>query len=188
MPEGWQIGIFIHIVAVFVLGGATAVALVTSTMMRAADTVQEVRFWGRPGQLLSQYQVFPATALVLLVSGGYLVNELDEEWGDGWIAFSAIALIAAVLIGLVVITPRMKAIGMAAGQAPDGPVTGDLARLLHDPIVLGAMHGNAMVAVAIIWNMTVDPGTVGALLSLLILVGLGWATAYPAYQRQRSTA
>ena len=122
MPEGWEIALFIHIVAVFALGGALIGQVLGFTMMRAAATVQEVRMWGAPGRLLTQYYVAPITALVLLLSGGYMVSEFDLEWSDGWIGFSALALIAAVAVGLLFITPRMKAIGGAAGPAPDGPV------------------------------------------------------------------
>ncbi|MBI5288239.1 MAG: hypothetical protein HY873_04635 [Chloroflexi bacterium] len=178
MPEGWQVGIFIHVLAVFALGGGLAISFATFEMMRHARTVQEVRVWSGLGRILSQYQVLPATALVLLLSGGYLVSELNEEWSDLWISFSALALVAASGVGLLVITPRMQAIGRAAGPAPDGPVPAGIMAQLRDPVLFGAILANDFTSIAIVWNMTIQPGSAGAVLSIVILAGLGAAAGY----------
>jgi hypothetical protein len=185
MPDGWQIGFFIHILAVFALGGALAVSFGTYSMMRHAKLVQEVRTWAGLGRILSQFQVLPAVALVLLLSGAYLVDKLNREWSDGWIGFSALALVVATAVGFTVITPRMKAVGMNAGPAPDGPVPAAVSTVLNDPVLFGAIHMNLMLAIGIIWNMTIKPGDAGALLTLIILGGLGAASANPSYQRQQ---
>jgi hypothetical protein len=34
-------------------------------------------------------KAFPVAAVVLLLSGGYLVNELGWHWSDGWVSWSA---------------------------------------------------------------------------------------------------
>ena len=54
MPEGVEIGFFIHMLGVFGLGGALTAQFVSLTMMRASKTVQEVRTWGAGARLLSQ--------------------------------------------------------------------------------------------------------------------------------------
>jgi hypothetical protein len=51
--------------------------------------------------------------------------------------------------------------------------------------LFGAIHMNLMLAIGIIWNMTIKPGDAGALLALVILGGLGAASAIPSYQRQQ---
>jgi hypothetical protein len=186
MPEDYQVGLFIHLFGVFALGAATGTSFATFSMMRRAKTVQEVRVWGGLGRILSQYHMAPAAALVLILSGAYLVDKFNREWTDGWIGFSTIAVLAAVAVGYALITPRMKAIGASAGPAPDGPLPAALSERLGDPILFGAIHGNLMISLAIIWNMTTKPGEVGALLSLIVLGGLGWAAAYPLYQRQQT--
>jgi hypothetical protein len=188
MPEGYEFGLFIHLLGVFALGAATGTSFATFSMMRRAKTVQEVRVWGGLGRIMSQYHVAPAAALVLILSGAYLVSEFDLEWTDGWIGFSTIAVIAAVAVGYVLITPRMKEIGSTAGPAADGPVPASITDRLADPILFGAIHGNLMISLAIIWNMTTKPGAFGALAALVILASLGWAAAYPLYQRQQQRA
>jgi len=182
MPDGWELAIFIHIVAVFTLGGTAAVSDSTYAMMRHARTVQEVRLWGSLGRILSQFFVFPITAVTLILSGAYLVDKLGYDWDEGWILFSLIAVLAGSFLGMTVITPRMKAIGEAAGPAPDGPVPDEVTERLNDPLLYGATNANLLIVVGIMWNMTVRPDTLGALLSVLILGGLGMASGLTRLQ------
>ncbi len=184
MPEAVQVGLFIHIIAVFGLGGASAISIAVFTMMRRAKTVQEIRHWGGLGALLSKYYVFPSLGLLLLLSGAYLVDKAGEEWSEGWIGMSALALIVAVIVGYVVNTPRFKAIGMEAGPAPDGPVPASITDKLNDPVLVAVSRAVPLTLVAIVWNMTTQPGTAGALLAIVVLAGVGAASAYlPAQQR-----
>jgi uncharacterized membrane protein len=185
MPHDYEIGIFIHIIGVFALAGASAISFSTFSMMRRAKTVQEVRVWASLGRIISQYQVFPASALVLILSGGFLVDKLRYEWSDGWIGWSLLAVVCSVAVGLALITPRMKAIGMAAGPAPDGPVPAALTDQLNDPILFGAIHGNLMVTLAILWDMSTRPGGIQAFLAIVLLAAIGAGSAYPMYQRQQ---
>jgi hypothetical protein len=188
MPEDYEFGLFVHLLGVFALGGSVMVSFATYSMMRRAKTVQELRVWGTLGRILSQYHIIPAAALLLLLSGAYLVDQFNFEWTDGWIGWSALALIAATANGYATITPRLKAIGGAVGPAPAGPVPQSITDKLNDPILFAAIHGNLMAALAIIWNMTTKPGGVGALLAIVILAGLGVAAAYPLYARQQRAA
>jgi hypothetical protein len=187
MPEGYEVGLFIHILGVATLAGAIALGFATFSMMRRASSVQEVRVWGGIGRILSQYFVFPAAALVILLSGGYIISKLDPlySWSDGWVIWSVIALIVATAGGFLIVTPRMKAIGAAAGAAPDGPVPANVTEKLSDPAIFAVMHGNMMIFIAIVWNMTTHPGGVGAFLAIVILAAIGVASAYPMYQRQQ---
>ncbi len=187
MPHGYEIGLFIHILGVVTLAAAIALGFAAFSMMRRATTVQEVRVWGGIGRILSQYYVSSVAALVILLSGGYVISKLDPlySWSDGWIMWSLIALIVAVAGNLAVITPRMKAVGAAAGPAPDGPVPASVTEKLSDPALFAAIHGNMMLFIAIVWNMTTKPGGVGAFLAIVILGAIGAASAFPMYQRQQ---
>jgi hypothetical protein len=119
-----------------------------------------------------------------LLSGGYLVNKVNEEWSEGWIGISAIAVVAAVTVGFVINTPRLRAIGMAAHAAPDGPVPQALAAQINDPVLVASVHALSMTSVGIAWNMATQPGTVGAFVAIVIFAGIGAASAIPLVQRQ----
>jgi len=186
MPEAAEVGLFLHIMGVFGLGGATTISLVVFSMVRRAKTTQELRHWMGLGGLLGRYYVFPAAGLFLLLTGGYLIEKIHEEWATGWIGLSTLALVAAVCVGFFVNMPRMKEIGMAAGPAPDGPVPANITQLLNDPVLFAGIHGATMASIAIVWNMTTRPGGLGALVAIVVLVGIGVGSASPANLRQQS--
>lgn len=186
MPEAEQIAIFIHLVGLAVLAGAMGLEIAIITMMRRAKGVQELRVWAGLGKIIDDFKLMPGAVVVLILSGGYLVDKAGEEWGDGWISFSLLAVIVATAAGLAVIAPRFKSIGTAASSASDGPVPPAIASQVNDPLLIAAVHGNAGLLVGIIWNMTIRPGSVGALLAVVLLAAVGVAAAYPAYQQQKA--
>lgn len=188
MPEGYEIGLFLHLVGVFALGGGVMVSFAVFSMMRRAQTVQEVRIFGGLGRILSQYYVLPILGAWMILTGLYLVGELSERFDvtDGWILWSLLAVIIAIVNGLVNITPRMKAIGGDAGPAPDGPVTASITDKLNDPILFAAIHFNLLLIIGITWNMVMKPGMFGSLLALVIFGAIGAAAAYPLFARQQA--
>jgi len=186
MPEAEQIAIFIHLVGLAVLAGGMGLEIAIITMMRRAKGVQEVRVWAGLGKIIDDFKLMPAAVLVLVLSGGYLIDKAGEEWGEGWISFSLLAVIVATAAGVAVIAPRFNSIGKAAGAAPDGPVPAAIVSQINDPLLIASIHGNAMLLVAIIWNMAIRPGSVGAILAVVLLAAVGVAAAFPAYQQQKA--
>lgn len=186
MPEAEEIGMFVHFIGLAVLAAGMGLELAIITMMRRAKGARELRIWSGLGQSLDDYKVMPAAVLILILSGGYLVNKVGEEWSEGWIAFSTLAVVIASALGVLVIVPRLRSIGVAAGPTPDGPIPQAVADKVNDPILIAAVYGNAMMAVAIIWNMAIHPGSLGALLTIVVLAAIGVAFAYPAYQKRKA--
>jgi len=78
MPDGLQIGLFIHLSAVFVAAGTSTTFILVLSMMRRGRTVQDIRTFSTLGGLAEH--AFPFATLVLLLSGAYLVNEFDFSW------------------------------------------------------------------------------------------------------------
>ncbi len=186
MPEGWEIGLFFHFIGLAALAGGIALSVGTYVMMRRSQSVQEMRVWADLGRILGKYPITAAASVVLLLSGGYLVQESDPVWGwdDGWIAFSAIALIVAALVGALVISPRMKDAGAASGQAPDGPVPPGITQKLRDPLLFGAIGMNSTLMIGVLWNMVMKPGSFASLLTLVVLGAIGAAAAYTQMERE----
>ncbi|MBI5285623.1 MAG: DUF2269 family protein [Chloroflexi bacterium] len=186
MPHGWEVAIFVHILGVFAMAGGATMFMVLFGMMRRAANVQEVRVLASVSTVIDK--VFPVAAVVLLLSGGYIVSDRDLHWSSGWINVSALALIIMTAIGAVVNHPKTNAVRAAAEAAPDGPVPENLSALIEDPVLFGAVHVVMLVVVAILWNMTTKPGGIQAFLVIAILAAVGAASAYPRYQRQREQA
>jgi uncharacterized membrane protein len=186
MPDGWEVAIFIHIIGVFAMAGGATMFFVLFAMMRRASTAQEVRGLAALAAIVEK--AFPAAAVVLLLSGGYIVSDRDLDWSSGWINMSALALILATAIGVLVNGRKTSAVRAAAEAAPDGPVSEDLSAVIEDPVLFGAVNALMLVVVAILWNMTTKPGAIQASLVIAIGAAAGAASAYPMYQRRQEDA
>ncbi len=185
MPHDYEVGLFFHILGVFgIAGGATAFLLVVS-VMRRAETVQEVRLLATLASIIEK--LFPVAAIVLLVSGGYIVStDIGYKFNMGWVNYSATALILGTIAGYVINGRRTDAIRTAAAAAPEGPVPQALAAQIHDPWIFGTTHALTLMVMAIIWNMTTKPGDAEAAIVIIVAVLIGAASAMPMVSRRQA--
>lgn len=183
MPDGLQIGLFIHLSAVFVAAGTSTTFILVLSMMRRARTVQDIRTFSTLGGLAEH--AFPFATLVLLLSGAYLVDKFGAAWGDGWINTSAIALVLMAVGALKINTLKMNEIHHAAESAPDGPVPRELAALVADPLLFAVTHAITIGMLGIIWNMTTKPGDAEAGIVIVISALVGAGSAVPMISRRR---
>ncbi len=183
MTQAQEIGLFIHLSAVFVAAGTSTTFILVLSMMRRARTVQDVRTFSTLGGLAEH--AFPFATLVLLISGGYLVNEFNFSWGDGWINTSAIALVLMAVGALKINTLKMNAIHYAAEDLPDGPVPRELAAMVADPLLFAVTHAITIGMIGIIWNMTARPGDAEAGIVILLSALVGAGSAVPMISRRR---
>ena len=183
MTHAQEIGLFIHLAAVFVAAGTSTTFILVLSMMRRARTVQDVRTFSTLGGLAEH--AFPFATLVLLISGGYLVNKFDFSWGDGWINTSAIALVLMAVGALKINTLKMNAIHHAAEDLPDGPVPRELAAMVADPLLFAVTHAITVGMIGIIWNMTARPGDAEAGIVILLSALVGAGSAVPMISRRR---
>jgi uncharacterized membrane protein len=177
MPDGYQFALFLHIVGVFGIAGAATTFWFAVSWMRRAKTVQEMR----PLAAVAVWsdRLFPVSALLVLVAGAYMVEDVDWGWGTGWINTSLIALILIGAGGGIMLTPRVRKLRNAVDAAPDGAVPGNVTTLMRDPILWGALHAFTLALFAIIWNMTSKPGDAQAGAVILLGFVLGAASAAP---------
>lgn len=183
MPDGLEIGLFIHLSAVFVAAGTSTTFILVLSMMRRARTVQDIRTFSTLGGLAEH--AFPFATLVLLISGGYLVNEYGFSWGDGWINTSAIALVLMAIGALKINTLKMNEIHYAAESAPEGAVPRELAAMIADPLLFAVTHAITIGMLGIIWNMTTKPGDAEAGIVIVISALVGAGSAVPMISRRR---
>jgi hypothetical protein len=72
----------------------------------------------------------------------------------------------------------MAAIGRAAGTQR-GSVSPNLNQLVHDPILTISIHTRVAITLGIVFLMTVKPGLVGSLLTMVVATVLGFTSALP---------
>ena len=119
MPSLYQIALFVHVIAAFVLIGSSLSAPLIRKAIRGSVSVLELRHWLAYSERASRAN--PPAALILLGSGIYLGSA--GWWTEGWFYVSIVAWIADTLLALLVIR-RLEG-GMA--NAPDA-ATIDLLR------------------------------------------------------------
>jgi hypothetical protein len=183
MPDGYEFALFLHIVGVFGIAGAATSELLSLAWMRRVRTVQEAR----PLSLIAVWtdRAFAVAAILVVIAGIYMVEDVDWGWGTGWVNTSLIALIIMFAGGALLLTPRVGAINKALDAAPDGPIPDDVRAKIGDFVLWGTLHAFALGLIAIIWNMTTKPGDAQAGTIILLGFVIGAASAIPMAMRQR---
>ena len=183
MPESYEVALFLHIVSVVLLAGAIMATALLLALMRRADDVRDVRQISRIARLADVLS--PAAIIVIVLTGVWMVEDLEFDWGSGWINVSMLTIIIMGVVWPLVITRKMSAIADAADDQAQGAPSQVLAAQLADPILFGTVHASLTAILAIIWNMTTKPGDAQAGVVVLLAIVIGAGSAFPMVARQQ---
>jgi hypothetical protein len=141
---GYNVALFIHLLGVITLFGGVGLQQWGGARLRRAQTVQEIRQW--MGFIRPTGRMIPAAAVILLGSGLYMTA---EQWslGTSWVATALVVVVGMAAVGATVLGRRFRAIGIASGAAPDGPVPPTLASLVRAPgtwVALSGLNGASL--------------------------------------------
>lgn len=181
--ENYELALFLHMVGMAGLFAGIGIEFTILHFARGAEDNQTVRALMTPGEPVGKS--IPLFALVLLFSGLYMTEDV-WGWDRSWINVSLVAFVALLVMGTLVNSQRMKAIGMAAGQAGDGPVGPELRAKLDDPVLNVAERTMLLATIGIVYLMTTKPDTGEAVVALLLAVALGLAISVPVIRGARS--
>ena len=178
----YRIVLFLHLTALFVMVGAIAVAGVSYFRLRAAQSLHEAVAWaklaGQTGWL------FPVSILGLFASGAYLTID-GWTWSTPWIVVSIVGLALVTVQGPLVAGPPTKQLERALREHGSGPLDERVRRLARAPALWFIVCGNPAIVLAIVWVMTVRPGTAGAIAAIVAGYAVG-AVATLVVTRQRA--
>jgi hypothetical protein len=169
--------LFLHIIGALGLFIALSLQWICLIGMRRARVVLQVQEWAGLRGVLAV--LFPISAILILVSGLYLVHDELGGQSPGW---TSVALIVLILLGVaagVLSGPRMRAISAAAKAAPAGPVSGPLSLLILDPIMWTTVQVSGALAIGVVYLMTIKPETGGAWLTIVVAAVIGLAASQP---------
>ncbi|HEY8492130.1 MAG TPA: DUF2269 family protein [Dehalococcoidia bacterium] len=176
----YEIVLFLHVMGAIGLFMGVAIVLTAMARMRRSESVAQVREWSGLADLSDK--LLPVASLVLLLSGIYMATDF-EFWGDGWVDVSMALLLVMIVLGPAVNARRLGTISREAKDAPDGPVQGALRARILDPVLWTTVQTMSVVAVGIVFLMTVKPGIAGSLVTLVVALALGLASSIPAWRR-----
>jgi hypothetical protein len=176
----YAIVLFFHVLGALGFFAAIGLEWVALFQARRALTSEQVREWLRLAR--ASYRLGMPSMITLLLSGGYM--GMTVWHGVPWLLVSVGALVLLVVVVLVFISPRLRAIGrtLAAEAGTNFPT---LSQQLHQPQLWLALQIRLAIALGIVYLMTIKPDLTGSLLALAVFVGLGLVSALPLLGQPR---
>jgi len=166
---------YVHLVALFVAAGVTAVTKLAAGRRVRARTVGEALDWHN--LLMSAAKLFPICLLVLAITGGYMLSVLHVSMSSGFIVAGVLAIVWLFASGafLGIKGGALKGVleGMAAKGA-DQPVP----KLAPPAAVVMLPAINTGVALAVALDMVAKPTSIPIALGIVAVgIVLGALTA-----------
>jgi len=174
--DAYHLVLYLHLLSVFVLVGGITLVGVCYARLRAAASLIEATPWATLADQTGW--VFPPAILGLFATGACLTND-RWTWSTSWIAVSIAGLALVTLQGPLVAGPRAKALKRALDENEAGPLDVRARRRARDRTLWIIIFANPGVVLGITWNMSLKPGTVGAIAAVLVGYALGAAAALP---------
>ena len=179
----YSISLFLHIVGALGFCAVLAIEWASLYNLRRATEAGQVREWikllGAP-----RFLGGPA-ALTILVTG---IHMTATRWGpQAWIVVGLAGMVVIAVLGAAVSGRRAGAIARAL-PAEDGPISTALRQRVHDPVLSLSLWVRTALFLGVVFVMTTEPSTVGALAAMGIAVVVGLAAAIPARSSARPPA
>lgn len=161
--SNYKLAMFFHFVGLVGLFVGYGLEWIVSALLRRATTTEQVRAWLRVYR--TSLPISGPGLLVLILSGGYLAS-LSGAMKEGWLSASLLAIVLALAVGFMFILPRVRAL---RGALPEGggALPAKAVELLHAPGLPTLIRARGLLALGIVYLMTVKPETFTT--SLLVL-------------------
>lgn len=181
--DAYHTALFLHILALIVAAGATAVSKLSVGRRIRAATVSEALEWHQ--LLVSTSRLFPICLAVFLATGVYMVSQVGgAAWSSGFVraGFLGIALLLASGTYLrskaAALTDVLKTFAQTTPEAP-APQLAPPRLVTMLPIV------NTGIALSVVFDMVTKPASVPVALGV---IALGIVTGAALAARQRTAA
>ena len=181
--SNYTLALFFHFVGLAMLFIGYGLEWIVSAFLRGATTTDQVRAWLRVYR--TSLPVSGPGLLVLILSGGYLAQP-SGAMKTGWISASLLAIVLALGIGFVFILPRVRAIRGALTEG-SAALPANATALLRASGLPTLIRVRAMLALGIVYLMTVKPATLASsLLALGAAIVLGLLASAPTFSKPKA--
>jgi hypothetical protein len=154
-----DVALFFHICGVLGLFGAALAETTSLLMLKRTSTVTVGRAWASLNKPLEA--VFPISAVLLIVTGLYMLHESDEfkTATQPW-AMTVLALLVVLsIVGAGFNSQRTKAIRLGLNEALEGSLPVDLEAQIHDPVLLTSILSMTSAILGAVMLMTIKPSS-----------------------------
>jgi hypothetical protein len=165
--DRYHIALFIHLVALIVAAGVTAVTKLAVGRRARARTVAEALDWHTV--LMSTSKLFPICLAAFVVTGFYMLSlNHAAVWSTGFVLAGLIGVILLLVSG-VFLAMRGKGLKLMleemAKHGPDQPAP----KLVPPPLVTALPMINTGIALGVVFDMVTKPASVPVALSVVIV-------------------
>jgi len=146
----------LHVIAVVLLGSGFVLEAICGIMVARATQVAEVRVYARL-MALSENVLSPIAAVAIAVFGYAAAERFGYPLDLTWLALGQVLFYLIAILAIIILRPAANELNRLAQNAPDGPVTQDIAVRLRKPLpsIIGPLTSVAFVFV--IYLMVAKP-------------------------------
>lgn len=172
--DTYRVVLYLHFLSLLLAIAAVGIMGLCLFGLRRAQTLADAGPWGMLAGKTER--VFPVAIIGLFGTGAYMTADA-WSWGTGWIAVSIGGLALLALQGPLLAGARAKLLEHALVANGPGPLGAEARRMTRDPILWIVTFANPAIALGIVWNMTLKPGTAGAIAAVVVAYCVGAAVA-----------
>ncbi len=178
----YTLELFLHVSGAIGVFAGAGIWLFGLSALRRARRVEQVRAiaW-----LIIVTIPFMVLGLVLMGAAG--LGMAISTWGlqTPWIIVSLVSLVLFAPINVFILDPRMRALFAKAGEEPEGPLSDELVKRTHDPILGTVAQTLATVLLGIVFLMTNKPSLTTSILVMVIALACGLLSGVPYWSAAR---
>lgn len=172
----YSVVLFIHLLALMLAVGASALAFFAALQLRVADTPADVARWG--SLVKAVVPCFPITTLLLAATGAYM-TQVQWRWTTPWIDAGIAGLTLIAVCGSGVEARRGRALEQEVRTAGLSPRARALQR---DPLSWSAKLTTLTLVAAVVFLMATKPSALGSGVTLVVALLAGPLLAVPLWR------
>jgi hypothetical protein len=163
------ITLFVHILGVIAIFGGFSMQQRAGGRLRRATRYDDARTWAE--MLMMSRSMVPAGAVMVLVTGAYLATRLGPR-PPTWVIVAALTALFIGTVALAVVNRGITAIGKSV-SAGEGPLSAETSRHIASAATWSGLASANGAALGTLWLMTAKPGSLEAVLVVVLLALAG---------------
>ncbi|PLT29569.1 DUF2269 family protein [Peribacillus deserti] len=171
----YNVLLFFHILGTVIMFAAVSITLTAMIAMLHAKKTETLRDWS--SLAVKMDGLLPFSVILILLPGLYLVFS-TWGWRVPWINISLAVLMVMTFMGPAINLRRLKMILTAAKEETQSVPSSRLWEKVQDRTLWNSVIIMTMLAIAILFLMTVKPALIGSLITLGAAITIGFIVTH----------
>lgn len=172
----YHIVLFVHILALIVAAGATAITKLAASRRAKARTIGEVIEWHNI--LMGASRAFPIVLAVFVLTGGFMMSRSGATMSTGFIVAGLIGVVLLLASGIF-LGMKGKALGGVLQQMAAKGIDQPAPKMVPPAILMALPVINTTIALSVAFDMVTKPTSIPAALGVIAIgIALGAAIGF----------